>query len=646
MSFEMKYPHLFTPLRIRGTYFKNRIFASPQGNYNFCPDRLPTAEMIAFYERKAAGGFASVCVGDCVIDITTGANLPFLLDMQDEQNLPRMSMLTHAVTRYGAVCSAELAHDGIYSWASREQFGTKLYGPVECESRYGHIEMLTEEMIEDLIKKYAKAAEYAKWCGFNMVTIHAGHGWLPAQFMAPKMNTRTDKWGGSLENRMRFPVAVCEAVRKAVGPKFPIEIRYSGSEVVEEGFQIEDGIEFAKFLDGKADILHISAGTHEVPRSWPVVHPSMFSEDGVNSGYAAAIKKVVKESLVGTVGAFTDPAHMEEFIASGGADIINVGRASVCDPDFPKKARAGLDDEIIRCIRCNKCFLNSGQKRTIRCSLNPETGDELNAKNVKPAEVRKKVLVVGGGIGGMEAAIRTAKRGHEVILCEKTGQLGGALLCEEKVPFKKNLPLYLKRQAKEAAKCGVEIRLNTEVTPDYAGREEPDVIIAALGAEPVVPKIPGIEKAVGAEAVYYDPDLARGKVIIMGAGLVGLELGIWLGQRGMDVDIIEMLDHPGIDLEDYPFLAYAFELEDHNIGVMLNTKAVSIDDTGIVVEKDGEQRHLDAGTVIYAVGQKPRSEAADALTFLAPEFYQIGDCLAPDSIIAATKTAYGIASII
>ena len=646
MSFEMKYPHLFEPLRIRGTYFKNRLFASPQGNYNVGTDRLPTAETIAFYERKAQGGFASVCVGDCVIDITTGANLPFLLDMQDKDNLPRMAMLTHAVTKYGAVCSAELAHDGIYSWASRERYGTKLYGPVECESRYGHIEQLTEEMIEDLIEKYAKAAAYAKWCGFNMITIHAGHGWLPAQFMAPKMNTRTDKWGGSLENRMRFPVAICEAVRKAVGPRFPIEIRFSGSEVVEEGFQLEDGIQFAEYLDGKADILHISAGTHEVPRSWFVVHPSMFQEDGVNSIYAREIKKHVKESLVGTVGAFTDPAHMEEFLATGGADIINVARASVCDPDFPKKARAGKDEDIVRCIRCNKCFINSGQKRVVRCSLNPEIGEEITARSIKPAEIKKKVLIAGGGIGGMEAAIRAAKRGHEVILCEKTEKLGGALLCEEKVPFKKNLPLYLAHQAREVEKCGVDVRLNTEVTPEYVKEIEPDVIIAAMGASPVTPKIPGIEKAFGAEAVYYDPDLAKGKVCILGSGLVGVELAIWLNQRGLDVDLIEMLDHPGVDLEDYPFLSYKFQLIDRNINISLSTTAVSIDDTGLVVEKDGEQKHLDADTVIYAVGQRPNSEAADALAFLAPEYYQIGDCMAPDSIIAATKTAYGIGSSI
>ena len=646
MSTIIKYPNLFAPLRIRGAYFKNRIFSAPQGNYNIGPDRLPTADSIAFYERKAMGGFASVCVGDCIIEIDTGANLPFLFDMEDEENLPRMGMLTQAVTRHGAIASAELSHDGMYSWASRDKYGTKLYGPVELENRYGHVEEMPEEMIFRLIDKFGKGAAFAKRCGFGMVTVHAGHGWLLAQFMAPKVNTRKDKWGGSFENRMRFPIAVAESIRKAVGNDFPVEFRFSGSEVVSEGFGLDEGIEIAKAMDGKVDILHVSAGTHEVPRSWPVVHPSMFMEDGVNSKYAREIKKHVKQSLVATVGAFTDPDHMEEFIASGGADIINVGRQSLADPDFPIKARSGRDDEIARCIRCNKCLINCGTKRFPRCSLNPEIGQELEVKMMPPVVAKKKVLVVGGGVGGMEAAIQTAKRGHEVILCEKSGKLGGALNCEEKVPFKKHLAEYLHRQARLLEKGGVSVRLNTEVTPEYAQAEKADVIIAALGAVPVVPKIPGIEQAVGAETVYYNPELARGKVIILGAGLVGLELAIWLAQMGRAVEIIEMADKPGVDLDDYPFLSYQFELQDHGVKIHLSTKAINIDETGVDTENNGSAGHIDADTVIYAVGQKSLADKADALTFCAPEFHVIGDCMRSDSILAATKHAYGAAKYI
>ena len=643
MNNGIKYPHLFAPLRLRGAYFRNRLFSAPQGNYNVGPDRLPGEESIAFYERKAIGGFASVCVGDCIIEASTGANLPWLINMEDKENLPRLNMLTHAVTRHGAVASAELAHDGMYSWASRDIFGSPLYGPVECENCYGHVVEMPEEMILRLIDKFGTAASFAKQCGFGMVTVHAGHGWLLAQFMSSIMNTRTDKWGGCFENRMRFPLAVIERIRRVVGNDFPIEVRYSGSEVVPEGFGLDEGIEIAKALDGKADILHISAGTHEIPRSWPVVHPSVFMEDGVNSHYAREIKKHVKQSLVATVGAFTDPNHMEEVLASGGADIINVARQSLADPDLPVKARTGREDEIARCIRCSKCFINSGTKRVARCSLNPEIGQELDVKMTPPATVQKKVLIAGGGIGGMEAAIQAAKRGHDVILCEKSGRLGGALVCEEMVPFKKHLAEYIKRQIRLLEIHNVEVRLNTEVTPDYALKQRVDIIVAALGAVPVVPKIPGVEKAYGAEQVYNNPSLAAGKIVILGAGLVGLELAIWLTQMGRAVDIIEMADRPGVDLDDYPMLGYRFILDDLGIKIHLSTKAVLIDGTGVHTECDSKASLFYADTVIYAVGQKPRAEEADGLAFCAPEFQAIGDCIRPDCILTATKAAYSMA---
>ncbi len=639
---ELKFPHLFTPARVRGAYFRNRLMSAPQGNYNVSRDRLAGEEVVAFYERKAIGGYASVAVGDCVIEVRTGKNLPWLFDMEDIENLGRMSMVTQAITRNGALASAELAHDGHYSIASKEEYGCKLYGPVECENRYGHVEEMSEEMILRLIDKYEKSAAYAMRCGFNMITIHAGHGWGPAQFMSSKINTRKDKWGGSFENRMRYPLAVIDAVRRGVGERVPIEFRFSGSEVTELGYDINEGVEIAKALDGKVDIIHVSAGIHEVPRTFPVVHPSMFLEDGCNSKYAREIKKNVTKSLVATVGAFTDPAHMEEFIASGGADFIAMARQSLADPDFPNKARCGRDDEIARCIRCNKCFQNVGRQRIFRCALNPEIGQEMEAKMEPPVLTKKKVLVAGGGIAGMEAAIQCAKRGHQVILCEKTDALGGTLRCEHKVPFKKNIPVYIDRQARLCEVYGVDVRLNTPVTPELAESIAPDVIIAALGARPVVPPIPGIEKATGAEAVYENPDLAGKNVVILGAGLVGIELAIWLGQLGKKVHIVEMADKAGVDLADQAMSHYAFAMEDNGVEMHLNTKALVVSEGGVDCSCFANPVYYEADTIIYAVGQRPLYDDADALRTCAPEFYAIGDCIAPDSILAATKQAWGI----
>ena len=508
----VKYPHLFAPLRIRGVYFRNRLFSAPQGFYNDGPDRYPSEAAVAFYERKAVGGFASVCVGDCIVDAKTGKGLPWTRDMEDIENLNHMSKIAHAITRSGAVASAELSHDGMFSNYSKMTYGTKLYGPTAGEYRYGRVEEMPEEMILELADKFGKAAAFAKQCGFNMITIHAGHGWLLHQFMSHIFNHRTDKWGGSFENRMRFPLLVIDSIRKAVGEDTPIEFRFSGTEIDERGYGIDEGVRIAQAVDGKVDIIHVSVGLHEIDDTFIVVHPSMFLEDGCNSKYAREIKKHVSKSLVATVGAFTDPAHMEDFLATGGADIINVARQTLADPDFPIKARTGREDEIAPCIRCLQCFNNVGEHRIFRCTLNPEIGQELDVKMMpERAAHPKKVLVAGGGAGGMEAAIQAAKMGHTVTLCEKTDRLGGVLNCEEKVPFKKNLGRYLRRQERLLEVNGVTVKLNTPVTPALAEELKPDVIIASLGARPVVPPIPGIEKALLAEDVLMNVESVKGR---------------------------------------------------------------------------------------------------------------------------------------
>ena len=637
---DTKYPVLFTPLRVRGTYFRNRIFSSPQGCYNNGPQYMPGMECAAFYERKAMGGFASVCVGDCIVEASTGKNLPFLIDMENIENLPYLAMTATAITRHGAIASAELSHDGMFSVASQAQYGSPLYGPVECDSRYGHVEEMPEHMILRLIDKFGKAAAFAKRCGFTMITIHAGHGWLPAQFMSSKVNTRKDKWGGSFENRMRFPLAVVECVRKAIGGDMPIECRFSGSEVAPEGYDLDEGVDIAKALDGKVDILHVSAGIHEIDRINTVVHPSLFLEDGCNSKYAREVRKHVKQSVVATVGAFTDPAHMEDFLASGGADIIAMARQTMADPDFPIKARSGRDDEIARCLRCNKCADSAGMTRIYHCSLNPEIGFELDVKLTPPIRAKKKVLVVGGGIGGMEAAIQAAGRGHEVILCEKTGQLGGILNCQKKVPFKKNLTLYLERQKRLLEINKVNVLLNTEVSPLYAKSVAADVIIAALGARPIVPGINGIEAALGAEEVFLAPDKAKGRIAVLGAGLVGIELAIWLAQLGHAVDIIEMANTPGVNYNILPYFAYRFMMDDLGIGLHLGKKAVNISQAGVDTDCGGVREHFLADTVIYAVGQAPLAPDTDALALCAAEFHVIGDCLRPGSILDAARAGF------
>lgn len=641
----MKFQHLFTPITLGDTIFRNRIFGAPTGPSNLSSYNFPTPDTCAYYERKAMGGAASVCLGDCSVDSVHGRTISSRIQLDNPNVSSPLSKLAEAISRHGAVASIELQHGGSHSFGS-VQDGQQVYGPVEYTDENGRkVLPMTEEIINMTIEKFAQAAALAKRCGFGMVTIHGGHGWLLSQFVSPISNTRTDRWGGSVENRCRLPVAICDAVRKAVGPGFPIEIRISGSECHPAGYDIDEGIEIAKQLDGHVDLIHVSAGSHEVWEVFTVTHPSMFLENGVNVRYAAEIKKHVKQSAVATVGALSDVALMEDILADGRADVVEVARALFADPDLPLKARSGREDEINKCMRCLACFSNLMTKSQFLCAINPVIGHEVESKwDIRPAKT-KKILIAGGGIAGMQAALTSVERGHEVILCEKSDTLGGALKCEDNVPFKKLLSDYLDLQARNLGKTAVIIRLNTEVTPLLAESLAPDVIIAALGARPIRPKIKGIDCSIvySAEEIYYQPEKAGQKVVILGGGLVGAELGIHLAMQDRDVTIIEMLPELNNGGNMLQGLSIGLEIKRLGIEVHLKTKALEISESGVVGEGPAGKQVFDADTVIYAIGQKPLREDADALRFCAPEFHQIGDCLTPKNITEATKAAYCIA---
>ena len=661
MSIE-KFPHLFEPIKIGNTIFKNRIFASPNGCQYLDYGGVPSDAGVAFFERKAIGGAASVTIGESIVDSKTGQAHAYQILLDNPQALPPLAAMATAISRHGAVASIPLQHCGMFSHLVYER-GDQLLGPVDMaipdthttnndghEVRVSpdglrHIRGMTEEEIEHLIGAFGKAAAFVKQCGFGMVMIHAGHGWGLSQFISKSLNTRTDKWGGpDLENRMRLPLAVIESVRKAVGPKFPIEVRISGAECIDTGYDIDEGIEIAKMLDGKADIIHVSAGHHESSYASMITHPSMFLEDGCNVNYAAEVKKHVK-APVATVGALVDPAFMEDVIASGKADIVELGRQTLADPDLPNKARLGKDDDIDRCMRCYACLNSRTLTRRTACAINPETGHELEEQYDRAPKTLKKVLVAGGGIAGMEAALTAARRGHRVILCEKTDRLGGALLCEELVPFKKRLGEYLDRQARRLEKAGVEIRLNTPVTKELAEIIAPDAIVAALGARPVKPPIPGIDgKTVyGAEYIYTHPDETGKRVAILGGGLVGIELSIFLSEMGREVTIIEMMPSLNYGGNVVHANSLNWKIKEDNIQLALSTRAKEIREDGIAAEGPEGEKFFPADTVIYAVGQRPLSDDAIALNDCAPEFYIVGDCVAAKNILAATTAAYNAA---
>ena len=651
----MKYPHLFEPIMIGNRLFKNRIFASATGHPDISLDGDFSDDVISYYERKAQGGAASITLGEAIVESKYGKRHPYQVSFDGRNSLHSLTKLTDKVSRHGAVASIELQHSGAKAAVGvvtpNVCAGTdKTFGPSETEFE-GHIVYeMPEEMIYEVIEKFANAALFAKNAGFGMVTVHGGHGWLINQFMTPRLNTRKDKWGGSVENRARLAVEICDAIHKKCGAGFPVEMRISATEIVKDGYGIEEGIAFAKQLDGHADIIHCSVGNgfglEERYRGLSLTHPCMFREDGVNVKYAAEVKKHIKQSYVATVGALSDPNMMEEIIASGKADIVQMARGLICDPDLPNKARDGRDEDVVKCMRCFTCFSNGMQKGHFWCALNPETNRERTfaRDNILKAEP-KKVLVVGGSIGGMQAALTAAEEGHEVILCEKSGRLGGHIRCEEKVPFKKHMAEYLDQQEKKVNKAAIDLRLNTEVTPEYAKAIGADVIIAALGARPIKPNIEGIDgdNVMVADDAYIAPEKVGEKVVILGGGFVGMELAIYLHSLGKKVEVVEMA--PAINPGTNMLHANAIEIKLKEEGMQPNfsTKADKIDANGVWCTTPDGEKYFEADTVIYAVGQKALSEETIALYDCAPRFVPIGDCVLPRNIGEATLAAVSVA---
>ena len=401
---QMRYPHIFEPIRLGRQLFLNRLFAAPTGYRNMTYDSIYPEEALQYYRRKAMGGCAAVSTGELIVDTAFGRGSPNQICIDNPACKIPLGKLAFAISRYGAVPTAELTHAGMYANRTLAMFGGvsqgEAYGPVEMELSGRLIKEMPESMIEATIAKFAEAAATAKECGFGMIMIHMGHGWGLHQFLSPSLNTRKDKWGGSLENRCRYPVAVCQAVRKAVGPGFPIEVRISASECYAGGYGIDEGVAIAKKLEPYVDLIHASVGNHEVEEVMTVTHPSMFQPDGCNVQYAEAVKKAVGVP-VAAVGALGEPEQMEEILASGKADVLEMARSLIADPDLPNKLRRGRPEEVRPCLRCLHCFSNQQLHGVKYCAVNPESGHEHETIHALNRGEHIVIIFINNAIYGM-----------------------------------------------------------------------------------------------------------------------------------------------------------------------------------------------------------------------------------------------------
>lgn len=642
-----KYPNLCKPIQIGNVVFRNRMFSAPMGGTDITADCTIGAKSTAFYELRAKGGAGAVTISECMVHPETDGSHAYHLDLKIVDSLASFTYTADAIRRHGAIPSVELSHSGQYAGTylvdKNKKQGLSQYGVSPSIRADGlEIKELTQELIDDIVKSYGEVAGLAKRAGFEMIMVHGGHGWLINQFLSPYFNKRADKYGGTLENRVRFAQEVLDSVRKAVGPGFPIEFRLSGSELFEGGYDLAEGIEISKLLESRIDLLHVSAGTYQ--RGFGITHPSMFVPHGCNVYLAAEIKKHVSVP-VATLGGLNDPSQMEDIIASGKADVVEMARALLADHELPRKVMSNRDEDIVKCLRCFTCMAERAATSTRRCTVNPLIGREMEGMEITPVLKSKKVLVAGGGPGGLKAAITAAQRGHKVILCEKSDALGGILKGEKAIPFKYEMYELGNTFSKLAKNEGVEIRLNTEVTKEYVEKENVDALIIAVGSYPLVPPIPGLDSdnVVVVNNYYLEKDKVETakEIIVLGGGLAGCETAIHLAKEGKKVHLVEMRGElaPDANIRHRPILLS--EIEKQDIKVHTEFKGLKVSEKGVLcADKDGNEILVSGTHVICALGQRANRNIVDELIDCAPYVAQIGDCVRPSTITTAVYQGY------
>ena len=644
---ERKFPHLCQPITLGRTTFRNRMFSAPMGGTDIANDGCIGPKSTAFYELRAKGGAAAVTVSECMVHPATDGSHAYHLDESILNSLACATYTADAIRRHGSIPSLELSHSGMFAGTymtdKSRQKSLHQWGPSDTVRADGvQVKALTHEMIDEIVAAYGHVAGLAKRAGFELLMIHGGHGWLINQFLSPLFNHRADEYGGSLENRCRLAIQVLKAVREAVGPFFPIEFRMSGAEFVEDGYGLDEGVRIAQMIEPYVDLIHVSAGTYQ--KTFGITHPSMFTEHGRNVFLAAEIKKHVSKP-VATIGGLNDPAQMEEIIASGKADVIYMARALLADPFLPNKVMANQEGDIVRCLRCFTCMAERAATSTRRCTVNPLIGRECEGDVVYPVPVKKKVLVAGGGPGGLYAAWTAARRGHQVILCEKENELGGILKSEQALPFKYEMYQLAGTYAKFARDSGVEIRLNTEVTREYVEKEAPDALIIAVGSAPLVPPIPGLDggNVTIVNNYYLEKDKVGGEVVVMGGGLAGCECAIHLAMEGKKVRLVEMRDElaPDANVRHRPLMLKQMDELSGNLTVHTGHRALRVTGEGVVcADQDGNEVLIPGTSVICALGQRSRVDVVEKLQDTAPFVRVIGDAAKVSTITNAVYWGY------
>lgn len=630
-----EFEKLLEPTKIGVMELRNKIVMPPMGTNLGAVDGSVTDYYINYNAERAKGGVGLQIMGVVAID-PLAIPAPCVPRIYHDKFIVGLSRVTRAVHEYGGKCAAQLHHAGRQTYSSL--IGEQIVAPsaIPCKLVGEVPRELTINEIEGLVEAFGDGALRAKMAGFDAVEFHGAHGYLICQFLSPYSNKRTDKYGGDLDGRMQFALEVVKRAKEKAGADFPMIFRMSGDEYVEGGLTLKETKKIAQRLEKTGlDAIHVSAGNYDSMLVGKIIAP-MYLPHGGLVHLAEAIKKVVNVPVI-AVGSI-DPKMAEGIIREGKADLVSMGRALIADPELPKKLAEGRKEDICRCIRCNEgCVGRVLSYQPISCSINASVGREKEYE-IRPALKPKKVVVAGGGPGGMETARVAALRGHEATLFEKEGELGGHMR-ESTVPaFKQDIKPFREWLSTQVKKLGVKVELGKEVTSKVIAEMRPDVVVVATGSTPLVPKIPGIEKPIVATAT----DVLLGKaevadeVVVAGGGLVGCETSLFLAEKGKQVTMVEMLPDIAIDVEMISKFTLIELLTEKGVKWLTNTKIEEVTDEGVVtIDRNLRSQTIKGDTVVLAMGFKSNRGLYKALQGKVKELYSIGDCVEPRKIIHA-----------
>lgn len=649
----MAFDKLFAPIKIRGLELKNRVVMSAMGTHIAASSddgRMVTDKLIGYHVARAKGGCGLNTTECCAVDLASSPK--GFLAISDDNYIPGMKRLCDAVHAVGGRMAIQL-WQGSIAVGSDPQAEVLVVSDMPVSPEYT-LPGISEERIQSVITAFGQAARRAVEAGFDVIEFHCGHNYLPHSFLSGAINKRTDDWGGSLENRMKFPLACIRSIRENVPEDMPLFMRVVWQDdFLEGGLTPEDVIAFCKCAGKEGvDVINVSRG-NVISAAVVYETPPVDLPNGFNTDAAARIRRETG-MLVMPCGRINTPELAEELLEQGKADLVVMARAQLADAEFCNKAKAGDVESIKYCIGCDQgCYdyffrsLSDPSIEHITCLRNPALMEE-EALTLTKTNSPKKVLVAGGGIGGLEAAEDLYKRGHKPVLCEASDKLGGQFVLAGALPRKADFTRATLMEAKHVQNLGIDVRLNTPVTPELISAEKPDAVIVAIGSDPVIPKIPGADgkNVVEAHALLTNDDIKPGKAVVIGGGLVGMEVAEYLCGKGCSVTVVEMKAAVLEELGDMRKIGTQMAMAQEDLTTLVNTTCKEIKEDQVIVTTEGEDKVLEADLVVMAIGSNPRpSDGLKAACEAAGiPCYVIGDALAaPRLALNAIHEAYKVA---